>query len=110
MDGGGIVPDYWHIHVYGIETPQAWQSQLRSFYAWMDGRGVARPVIVSETNAGAADADAQAELLAYVRNATAEDERLLAVFWFATRYYSAGAAALFDETGGLTSVGAAFVE
>ena len=110
LDGGGIVPDVWHIHAYGIETPQQWQSQLGSFYAWMDGRGVARPVIVSETNAGGADADVQAELLAYVRQATAEDDRLIAVFWFATTYYSAGDAALFDATGELTAVGAAFVE
>ena len=110
LDAGGAVPDIWHVHAYGVETPQAWQAQINSFYAWMEGRNVARPVIVSETNAGAGDVDAQAELLAYVRTATAEDDRLLAVFWFATRYYSAGDAALFDDAGRLTPVGAAFVE
>lgn len=108
LHGGGLVPDYWHIHIYGAQDASGWDAYLDDFYRWMDSRDVARPVIVSETNAFGAGTDEQCELLEHVAERVEDDERLLAVFWFSTRYGNGIEASLYDEFGNLTKIGETF--
>ncbi len=49
LAAGGLVGDYWHIHVYQVYERGDWTAKWAEWKAWMVAHDVVRPTIVSET-------------------------------------------------------------
>jgi len=84
LAAGGVVPDYWQIHIYFVQNSFEWQLSLNSFVAWMEANDVVRPIIVSET-AMTESGDASA-LLEYV-NSKVDDGTIHASIWYSDLDY-----------------------
>lgn len=102
---GGPIPDAWGIHIYDAPAPHDWDTVLEDFYRWMYDNKVEREVVVTETNAGSGDSDAQIMLLNHIRDRLKTDRGLRAVAWFSAEY---GQPADLIRDGALTEVGHAF--
>lgn len=101
-----IKPGAWTVHIYGADTPEAWDAQYAHAQNWFRARYLYQPVWVTETNARG-DADAQARLL---RHLHARSRRGLVAYWYAARdpFGSMRASDLVTAAGERTALGHTF--
>jgi len=78
LAAGGILPDVWHIHIYGATTPAQWDAYMDYWWYWNATYGGNRPTFITETCG--MWASNQTALLQYV--AGYEHPKLERVYWF----------------------------
>jgi hypothetical protein len=109
LAAGGVVPEYWQIHIYFVPTAFEWQLSLNSFVAWMQANDVVRPIIVSET-AMTEGGDASA-LLEYVADRVEDGTLYAAIFYSDNDYWNLWPQSnLRNLDGTLTPLGELYIE
>lgn len=98
VNKGGVIPDNWHVHIYG-DAP-AFEESLSLFEQWMGRKGVRQPVIVSEfgsaTNPG---------YLMHMVEGMLKAGRLNMAAWFSAYYEAWNETGLLTADGDLTEIG-----
>lgn len=106
---GGLVGDYWNIHIYFASTPDEWQAKWNEFKDWMIAKNLVRPVIVTETNGWGQDAN-QSAIIERIRVIQRTDPLLHIVIWYSDAdYWETAQWTDLRNENGLTELGEYFV-
>lgn len=110
LAAGGAIPDAWAVHNYGWTADQ-WDNNLGPFLLWMQRRGVAKPVIVTECASWDRSLPAQQAIMRRVRTAI-EQGNIQAACWYSSRdpFGPFRGADLLTAEGELTPLGEQYVD
>ncbi len=107
---GGSVGNFFHFHVYEVNTPEDWAYKWNKLRWWMDSKKLVRPVIISETAGWDASVD-QRTIMDKIVFIQQRDELLHSVLWYSDADYweQWTWANLRENDGTLTTLGKHFV-
>lgn len=91
LGAGGLVGTHWHIHLYGVQTPDQWEAKWDEWRDWMIAHDLVRPTIISETagwwmwDGQVHTASDDAGIMDRIAEIQARDPLLQTVLWYSDK-------------------------